>query len=357
MYRPSTRNEWMFCGTLFAQGSIVTLLEIFILVEWYSWINPPIYQVPVSYVVPISLAILIFACVYETLLSLDAVHHKNSILLTAICFSNLCIIIFASLKCVETKDAVTSVRYGVDGTGHPFTDSSKDLWNIIQPAVLAAPIILALSSAGLILAAYRLQRDYTWIIYKTIHGDPSLRWRYLAYELYIVLIKYVFFFLVAFIVEYNLIDVHFSESEYNLTLALVPTTFVVMILGIYCVKQEMKWAMAFIVMCFLGLIAYLLSRIVVLCGSSRRAHTIAKDTMLLFASVSLALTVLTLATAIQCVINFDHGVSGVNPRHATSRSTTMGSRTAFYPLETAYAGRTSDDEEIRALPPYRFVVN
>lgn len=60
----------------------------------------------------------------------------------------------------------------------------------------------------------------------------------MAYEVYLVLIKLDFFFLIGFIVQYNLIDVHFEEPEYSLTMAIIPAAFIVMILGIYFVQHE-----------------------------------------------------------------------------------------------------------------------
>ncbi|KAE8153285.1 hypothetical protein BDV25DRAFT_169172 [Aspergillus avenaceus] len=324
MYRPTSNNEWLFCGTLFVQALVVSLLEML------SWVNPNIIQVQISYTIPIGLGILIFACLYEALLSLDAIHHRNNISLAAICFSNICVFIYSCVQYLETRDVVTRVRYEYDGLGYSLVDSSKDMWKIMRPAALVVLIVLGICSLVMILGAYRLQQEYTWMIYKAIHGSPTLRLRYLAYEFYLALTKFVFFFLVAFIVEYNLIDVHFEEPEYSLTMALIPVSFVVMAVGIYSVKKELKWAMGFIILCFLGLIEYLLSRIIILCGTSLRAITIAKGTMLLFASISLALNILTMGISILCIINFNHGVSKVNPRNS------MVSQRAFHLQDTAY---------------------
>ncbi|KAF5858761.1 hypothetical protein ETB97_003815 [Aspergillus alliaceus] len=347
MYCPTSKNEWLFCGALFTQGLVVTLLEIFLLIEWLFWVNPNITQVQISYTIPIGMGILIFACVYEALLSLDAIHHRNNISLAAICFSNMFVLVYASIQYLETQTVVTGVRYEYDGVRRRLVDSVKDMWKIMQPAALIIPIVIGMCSIAMVLGAYRLQREYTWLIYKAINGSPTLRLRYLAYECYLVLAKYVFFFLVAFIVEYSLVDVHFDEPEYSLTMALIPASFMALALGIYCVKKELKWAMVFIIICFIGLLVYLLSRVVVLCGTSQRAHTASKDVMLLFASITLALTVLTVGTAILCVINFDHGVASINPRQSR---TSVVSQRAFNVQDPAYTNQGSDLQQNGRFP-------
>lgn len=67
------------------------------------------------------------------------------------------------------------------------------------------------------------------------------------WQIFLVLIKLNLFFLVAFIVQYDLIDVHFEEPEYALTLALIPAVLLVMILGIWFVRKEYKYAMVAVI--------------------------------------------------------------------------------------------------------------
>lgn len=190
-----------------------------------------------SYLIPIALGILAFACAYQCILALDAIHNKNNILLLAICIANLCIVVYAGLQVTtmqETTARLYEERFGVP----TLIDTTRNVWPRIQPAEILVPIILALSSLVLWPCAYFMHRDYAWAIYKCVHGNSETRMRYMAYEVYLVLIKLDFFFLVGFIVQYNLIDVHFEEPEYSLTMAIIPAAFIVMILGIYFVQHE-----------------------------------------------------------------------------------------------------------------------
>jgi hypothetical protein len=54
--------------------------------------------------------------------------------------------------------------------------------------------------------------------------------------------KLNFYFLIGFIIHYNLIRVHFpSLLEYKSTMCLIPAAFICMLLGIYFVQQEKTW--------------------------------------------------------------------------------------------------------------------
>ena len=87
------------------------------------------------------------------------------------------------------------------------------------------------------------------------------------------------------------------------------------------------------------MIAYLISRIVVLCGSGTLANTANKDMMLLFAFVALILMVCTLVCAVVCVFNFDHGLREVLDEKGFKRETCQ-----FEPLSGRYDLSYSSDQ-------------
>lgn len=46
------------------------------------------------------------------------------------------------------------------------------------------------------------------------------------------------YFLVGFIIQYNLVDVHFVEPEFSLTMALIPAVVMITVLSVYFVRHE-----------------------------------------------------------------------------------------------------------------------
>ncbi|KAJ5166355.1 uncharacterized protein N7482_005136 [Penicillium canariense] len=308
MFRPITKNEWLFCGALFAQAIIILALEIFIMVEWQLWVHPNIIQVTVSYVVPINLAIFVFTCIYELILAIDAVHHKNNLLLFAICVSNVCILAFSGMQAPAMKDIARSLPAARDAEWQPLVDIDIDFWERVGPAHIACPIIFGICTLVIWPCAYQLHKEYAWAIYRSIHGDMRIKTRFLTYEIYLVLIKLDFYFITVFIMQYDLIDVHFAEPEFALTLAILPASFIMMVMAVWSVRREWKIAMILIIICHAAIIAYLLSRIIVLYGHGFRANTADKDMMLLFAFVALFLMTFTFICAVVCTLNFDRGL-------------------------------------------------
>ncbi|CDM35657.1 hypothetical protein DTO013E5_6463 [Penicillium roqueforti] len=307
MYRPTIRNEWWLCIVLFTQAILTIALKTYILVEWQLWVTPTITQVPVAYMVPINLGVFIFASVYEFILALDAIHNKNNVLLFSICVCDACSFAYSIMQYIYMRGAITQLfdqRYGFP----TLVDTTRNLWPQIQPAEIVVSIITGFCTLILCFVVYYLHREYSWVIYKSVHGSLKTRIRYLFYEIFLVLIKLLFYFLLGFIIQYNLVYVHFKEPEYTLTMFLIPASFIVMLLGIWLVQHERTIGVVGIITCYLGLLVYLISRIIILCG----AVTAGKDIMLFFASVSVVLTSATILCAIICIKNFDRGFKAIN---------------------------------------------
>lgn len=62
-------------------------------------------------------------------------------------------------------------------------------------------------------------------------------------------IKLDLYFFLGFVVQYNLIDVHFDEPEFSLTTVLIPLTPIVLALAVHCVRHETKIEMIAIIVC------------------------------------------------------------------------------------------------------------
>ncbi|PLB51521.1 hypothetical protein P170DRAFT_443720 [Aspergillus steynii IBT 23096] len=341
MFKPRTTGEWLFCGVLIIQAVIVLSLETFTLVQWSSWVHPNIIQVTISYITPLNLGILMFACVYLTALGLDAIYHKNDVLLLAICASNTCGLVYSAMQYRNIRQTIHRLPLSFDGLNQPFVDLDRDIWPAVKPAQLAAPIIIGLCTLLLWPLAYQLHCQFAWELYRSIHGNTNMKQRFRAYEIYIVLLKVDFYFIVGFILQYNLIDVHFDEPEYSLTMALIPVTLIVMVSGIYFARSERMIPMLCVTACYLGMIAYLLSRIIILCGNGLRARTAGKDMMILFASVALALTTLTIVSVIRCMLNFDRGLKHVlKPKALSPRGSYVSQHLSEHPPSPVHSAHS-----------------
>lgn len=55
------------------------------------------------------------------------------------------------------------------------------------------------------------------------------------------------FFIICFVLQYGLIDVHFIEPEFGLTMSIIPALTILMVLGVYFVRKEQKLLMILVV--------------------------------------------------------------------------------------------------------------
>lgn len=214
-------------------------------------------------IIPINLGILVFACLYEFILALDAMHHKNNILLFGICISNTCAFVYSVMQYQVMEE--NTMRLFDQRYGYPtLVDTTRSVWPLIKPAEILVAIFTGLGSLLLWPIVYFLHKEYSWAIYKVVHGNPKLRMLYLVYEViffrrdslsfihgfiadgrclqvFLVLIKLNLYFLIGFIVQYVLIYVHVYGLEYILTMLLIPTAFFSMLIGVYFIQHELKF--------------------------------------------------------------------------------------------------------------------
>ncbi|CAG8359108.1 unnamed protein product [Penicillium salamii] len=311
MYTSKTTNEWIFGGLMAAQAIIILALETYILVVWQLWMRPIAIQITPSYIVPIDAALIWFACIYEFSLSIGAMRHKNNLLLFAVCVSNVFAVAFAAMQYPSMKGFCKTMPEQRAMYNEPLVDITRNIWPQIRGPQLAIPIFIGIFTLAIWWFAFQLHKQYAWSIYRSVQGDSRTRARHLAYEVYVVFVKLDAFFVICFILQYGLIDVHFIEPEFGLTMSIPPALVLILIMGIYIVRKEHKPLMLLVIVCHLALIAYLLSRIVVLYGDSIFGRTPTKNMMLLFAFASLILTVLSLASGIRCFMNFGYGLKPI----------------------------------------------
>ncbi|KAF2143971.1 uncharacterized protein K452DRAFT_223966 [Aplosporella prunicola CBS 121167] len=311
IYIPQSRAEWGFFLTAFVQALVVVGLGIFIHIRWQQWANPNFIQLQISYTAPVYLSLFMFGCLYQWLLAFDAIRSKHNIQLFAICVCNACLLIFTGLLYKEMRWVVPHATEQRDMYNKPLVKLDQDIWVEIGPCLLVCTIITGICTLAMWGFTYRLHKEFAWAIYKHVSADLHMRSRFLTYQIYLVLLKLVLYFFLSFVISYNLIDVHFSQPEYSLTMVLIPTSLLVLGFSVYYTRIENKLGMTVTMVFQLAGVAYLLSRIILLNGNSQRATSKGKDLMLLFAGVGMIFLIFTFIEACQCLYNFNKGLKPI----------------------------------------------
>ncbi|KAH6613029.1 hypothetical protein C7974DRAFT_322330, partial [Boeremia exigua] len=247
-------------------------------------VNLVVCKVPISYVVPLTLSISTLGCLFQVAMTLDAYRIKNNAQIFLQCIFNTCLSVLTVCQYIFIKDA--------NGRIH------------VSPGLVVCAAVLCVCSATMYWLAFALHREYAWAIYQHINPDRETSNRYFTYQIYLVILKFTPFFLIAFVITYGLIDVHYNEPEFSLTMAIIPLALLNVALAVFAIRKESRGVMAAALTLQIAEAAYLVSRLAVLYGKSLRARTIMKEEMVFFALMALLFAIAATGVGCACVMNF-----------------------------------------------------
>ncbi|OAL01939.1 hypothetical protein IQ06DRAFT_219702, partial [Phaeosphaeriaceae sp. SRC1lsM3a] len=280
----------------------------YVLLSYFNWIYPVSYQVPTSYVVPLNFGLFMLGNIWQACLALDALRQKNILQLYSICILDFCLFVFSVMRFFQTERNTAALRVGYAPGPQWFTHREVDYWGRVRPALTVSTIVVGVTTVVTCIWVFLLQREFRWAIYRHISGSLQMLRRYLAYQVLLVLVRIEPYFLIAFAMIFGLINVHFMQPEFSLTMALVPASVILVAMTIIFIRKENTIGAVIAIILRLGEMAYLISRILVLLGHGLLSKTLLKDEMLLFAGVALALATLACLNAMVCVFNFNKGL-------------------------------------------------
>lgn len=74
-------------------------------------------------------------------------------------------------------------------------------------------------------------------------------------QIYLGFLKYTPYFVFAFILIYGLINVHYIEPEFSLTMAIIPATLLHLALAVYFVRHETRIGMIMVLVSLVSLVS------------------------------------------------------------------------------------------------------
>lgn len=205
---------------------------------------------------PLTLAVTTLGALYQFILTLDAYRIKNNTQLFVLCICNVCFSVATIMQYSQIKAARDRVIVNTDMYGTPFAKNDWKFWEHASPALLTCMVISCICSTALCALSFALSREFSWKLYQEVSPDRKMRARYFVYQvrvtvliislyqkltivqIYLVILKFTPFFIVAFIIIYDLIDVHFVEPEFSLTMAIIPAALIHVGLAVWLVRIE-----------------------------------------------------------------------------------------------------------------------
>lgn len=291
--------------------------------------------------VPVFLALFVFGMVFLVLVALDAFRLHNTIQIIGAVVFNLALLITAALQISQVRAAFDNQdRYG---RGVPCQDrpgrrcgAVATLYPAVKPQLVATPIIIAVAQVLITYLTFKLWQDFGFQIYRKIGADLVKRKMMLIYQVFVVFLKFDFFFGVSFCLAYLILVSQHQDAEFGLTIAALPAAIIVLVLSAVAVRREVYFLMIFCILCMFAGIVYFVFKITrIFEPATEDEYRTVRLSMTFFSVFSIVSLVATIVLAIWCTINFGKGLKDAHE--------SLGGLFSRHRLGAGFLGKKSQD--------------
>jgi hypothetical protein len=153
-----------------------------VLVVYLNWVNSVVYQVPIAYVTPLTLAVNSLGCLCQLILTLDAYRIKNHVQIFMQCVANICLSISTVLQYGEIRDAAAMILLDYDHYGTPLADHDWPFWKKASVSLMVCAVVTCGCSTIMCGLAMGIYREFSWALYQHVSPDRKMQRKYFVYQ-------------------------------------------------------------------------------------------------------------------------------------------------------------------------------
>lgn len=317
--------------------------------------------------VSVYLAVFVFGMVFQVLVAWDAVRLKNTMQLIGVLIFNIALTITAAIEIGQVRDALNAQDQIAGGITCPDDPSrlcrARSLFPDVERYLIVVTATCGVAEFVMIYLSFKLWKEFGWVIYQKIGADLKVRNMFFWYQLFIVFLKFSFFFGVGFTVIYLILVADTTDWEYGVTIAAVPIAVVSLFAAGFAVRRE--WSSLMVVSLFLmiaGLTYFVYKLTQVWVPATADQYTYVHTTITFISGFAILSLSLTWLNGLICLLNFHKGLKPAHDAIGTfggvHRTRARGERNgesegAALDLERDVEPKDHSETSTAYIPPHR----